>query len=72
LLYDDALKHVRDALAAVDRLLETVEDVLPSDHDHRVDSLGEEGSERLAGDSIAFVLEPVDLAEILLQSLEGP
>src|SRR3954470_23011131 len=34
----DALEHVRDVLAGVDRRLEGLEDVLPADDDHRVDA----------------------------------
>src|SRR3954451_8477158 len=35
----DALEHVRDRLARVDRRLERLEDVLPADHDHRIDAV---------------------------------
>jgi hypothetical protein len=37
----DAFHHVRDCLARVDCLLERFVDVLPSDHEHRVDAGGE-------------------------------
>src|SRR3954453_5027676 len=36
-LDDDALEDVRSRLAGVDRVLEPLEDVLPADHEHRVD-----------------------------------
>ena len=64
-LDDDALEDVRDALRRVDRLLEPVEDVLPADHDHRVDPALEEGGDRLARHPVAVVLEPVDLDDVV-------
>ena len=69
-LYDDALEDVRDVLAGVDRLLEPLEDVLPLDHDHRVDAAPEQRRERLARDPVALVLEPVHLDEVVVQVLE--
>src|SRR5689334_4653019 len=36
-LDDDALEDERDPFGGVDRVLEQLEDVLPADHDHRVD-----------------------------------
>ena len=44
--------------------LERVEDVLPADHDHRVDAGDEEVGDRGALDPVALVLEPVDLDEL--------
>src|ERR1700745_1905053 len=38
-LDDDALEDERDPLGSVDCVLEHFEDVLPADHDHRVDPL---------------------------------
>ena len=60
----DALEHVGDRLARVDGGLERLEDVLPADHDHRVDAVGEQRRDRLADDAVALVLEPVDLDEV--------
>src|SRR5215210_6594713 len=57
----DALEDVRRALAGVDRVLESFEDVLPADHEHRVDATLEQRRERLADHAVALVLEPVDL-----------
>jgi DNA-binding winged helix-turn-helix (wHTH) protein len=37
-LEGDALEHVRDGLAGVDGGLQRAEDVLPANHDHRVDA----------------------------------
>ena len=66
----DALDDVGGGLGGVDRLLEHGEDVLPADHDHRVDAVGEEGSDRVAGDPVAVVLEPVDLDQVPVEVLE--
>ena len=60
-LDDDALDDVGDVLGRVDRALEDGEDVLPADHDHRVDAAGEERGDGVAVDPVAVVLEPVDL-----------
>src|SRR3954452_23999124 len=46
--YDDALEDVRHGLAGVDRVLEPLVDVLPADHDHRVDAVVEQRRNRLA------------------------
>ena len=51
-------------LAGVDGRLERLEDVLPADHDHRVDPVDEEVGERRALDPVGLVLEPVDLDEL--------
>src|SRR5882762_1027473 len=64
-LDDDALEDVGDRFARVDRLLETLEDVLPADHHHRVDSALEERGDRLAHDAIAVVLQTVDLHRVV-------
>src|SRR5919112_255051 len=60
-LDDDALEDVRRRLAGVDGVLEAFEDVLPADHEHRIDALLEQPGERLAHHAVALVLEPVDL-----------
>src|SRR5829696_1161069 len=60
-LDDDALEDVRRALSGVDRVLEALEDVLPPDHEHRVDAPFEQPRERLADHAVTLVLEPVDL-----------
>ena len=45
------------------RGLEGLEDVLPADHDHRVDAVGEERRDGVARDPVALVLQAVDLDE---------
>src|SRR5215207_4333437 len=70
-LDDDALEDVRHVLGGVDRLLEALEDVLPADHDHRVDARVEQRRDRLTGDAVAVVLEPVDLHRVMADVLEA-
>src|SRR5262249_29151416 len=60
----DALEHVRNGLAGVDGCLERLEDVLPADHDHRVDATGEQRGDTVALEAIALVLEAVDLDQV--------
>src|SRR3954451_12479856 len=60
-LDDDAFEDVGHALGGVDRLFQALEDVLPADHHHRVDAVVEQRRDRLARDSVAVVLEAVDL-----------
>src|SRR3954464_3099267 len=43
----DALERVRHVLAGVDGFLEALEDVLPADHDHRVDAVVEQRGDRV-------------------------
>src|SRR2546426_3910610 len=62
---DDAFEDVGDLLAGVDRVFEAVEDVLPADHDHRVDPVLEQGGERLPRYPVTFVLQAVDLDEVM-------
>src|SRR3954470_1863051 len=69
-LNDYSLDDLRGRLGRVDRLLEHREHVLPADHDHRVDPVGEERGDGIAGDPIALVLEPVDLDPVLVEVLE--
>src|SRR3954447_4382893 len=69
-LDDDALEDVGDALRRVDRRLEPLEDVLPADHDHRVDAAVEERRHGLAHDAVAVVLEPVDLDGVVRDVIE--
>src|ERR1044072_420770 len=57
ILYDDSLEYLRRGLGRVDRVLEHREHVLPADHDHRVDAVGEERGARVAGDPVALLLE---------------
>src|SRR4051812_13372203 len=57
----DVLEDVRHGLRRVDRRLEAVVDVLPADHDHRVDAVLEERCQGLAHQAVALVLEPVQL-----------
>src|SRR5215210_1862594 len=69
-LDDDALEDVRRRLAGVDGVLQTLEDVLPADHEHRVDPALEQGGQRLADDTVALVLEPVDLDRVVADVVE--
>ena len=41
-LDDDAFEDVRHVLGGVDRLLQALEDVLPTNHDHGVDAVVEQ------------------------------
>src|SRR3954452_12027674 len=52
-LDDDALERVRHVLAGVDGLFEALEDVLPADHDHRVDPVVEQRRDRVAARAVA-------------------
>src|SRR3954447_20699372 len=70
-LDDDALEDVRDLLGGVDRVLEPLEDVLPADHDHRVDARVEQRRHRLPHDAVTVVLEPVDLDGVVRDVLEA-
>src|SRR3954447_12951162 len=69
-LDDYSLDVLSRRLGRVDALLEHREHVLPADHDHRVDAVGEERGDRVAGDPVAVVLEPVDLDPVLVEVLE--
>ena len=64
LLERDALEHVRDRLARVDGGLERLEDVLPADHDHRVDAAREQRGDAVALQAVALVLQAVDLDQV--------
>src|SRR4051812_25010352 len=64
-LDDDALEDVGDGLGRVDGALEALVDVLPPDHDHRVDPALEERGRGLARDTVAVVLEPVHLDRVV-------
>src|SRR5829696_7111894 len=66
----DALEDVRDALRRVDGVLEPLEDVLPADHEHRVDPRLEQRRERLAHDPVALVLVAVYLDREVADVLE--
>ena len=58
---------------AVDRPLETLVDVLPADHDQRVDPVvAEERRDRVVDDAVAIVLEPLQLDQRLLDPRAGP
>ena len=46
-------------------VLEALVDVLPADHDHRVDAVVEQRGKRLALDPVAVVLQPVDLDRVV-------
>src|SRR3954454_24144601 len=69
-LDDYSLDDLGGRLGRVHRLLEPREHVLPADHDHRVDPVGEERGDGVAGNPVAVVLEPVDLDPVLLEVLE--
>src|SRR3954470_22525096 len=71
-LDDDALEDVRDGLGGVDRVLEPLEDVLPADHQHRVDAPLEQRGERFAQHAVAVVLEPVHFDGVVIDVLERP
>src|SRR4051794_38933107 len=64
-LDDDALEDVRDLLGGVDRVLEPLVDVLPADHDHRVDAALEQRCHPRTRDAVAVVLEPVHLDRVV-------
>src|SRR3954453_13632625 len=70
-LDDDALEDVRDRLAGVDRVLEPLVDVLPADHDHRVDPVVEKGRHRPASYPGPRVFEPVHLDREVRDVVEG-
>src|SRR6476619_6263395 len=69
-LDDDALEDVRSGLGGVDRPLQHREHVLPADHHHGVDPVGEERGDGVAGDPVPLVLEPVDLDPVAVEVLE--
>src|SRR5439155_17361810 len=58
------LDHVRDVLAAVDRVLKVVVDLLPLDHVDRIDALLEEAGDGAAENPVALVLEAIDLRTV--------
>src|SRR3954467_2655695 len=70
-------EHVADAvrsrLAGVDRVLERLVDVLPADHDHRVDPIVlEEARPGCARDVVRFVLDLLDRNNARLRPLLRP
>src|SRR5512142_681956 len=66
----DGLDDVGDVLAAVDRDLDALEEVLPFHELDRVALRAEELADGLAEDVVALVLERVQLDPVLLQILE--
>src|SRR3954454_5692761 len=66
----DALERVRHVLAGVDGLFEALEDVLPANHDHRIDPVVEERGDRVAARAVAVVLQAVDLDRVVRHVLE--
>src|SRR5437588_396005 len=68
----DPLEDVRGALGGVDRVLESLKDILPPDHDHRVDPDLEQGRDRLAHDPVGLVLQAMHLHGVLADVLEAP
>ena len=71
MFHDDPFDHVRDVLAGVDGILEDRIDVLPLDDMDRVASVSEERCNRAARDTVALVLEPVDLDPVRRYALES-
>src|SRR5829696_2645431 len=69
-LDDDAFEDVRHMLRGVDRLLQALEDVLPTDHNHGVDPIVEQGCDGFADDAVPVVLEAVDLNGVVSDDLE--
>src|SRR5919108_2259471 len=67
----DALDDVRRGLGRIDGALEDGEDVLPADHDHRVDPVRKQRRHRVPVQPVAVVLEPVDLDPVVLEILEA-
>src|SRR5919204_1848823 len=67
----DALEDVRRGLGRVDGALEDGEDVLPADHDHRVDPVREQRRDGVARQPVAVVFEPVDLDPVVIEVLEA-
>ena len=61
-LEGDALQHLRDAHAAVDRALERVVHLLPLDHLERIGRAREQRADRLVIDRVALLLELLDRA----------
>src|SRR5438132_7546747 len=56
--------HVRDVLAAVDRVLQVVVDLLPLDHVDGIGARAEEAGDRAPQELVAQVLEAVDLRAV--------
>src|SRR6187397_2585584 len=69
-LYHDALEYLGRGLGRVDRVLQHREHVLPADHDHRVDAVGEERGDGVARDPVTLVLESVDLDPVAVEALQ--
>jgi hypothetical protein len=69
-LDDDALEDVRHVLGGVDRVLEALVEVLPPDHDHRIDAVAEQRGHRLPAHAVAIVLQTVDLDREVRDVLE--
>ena len=65
----DPLEHVRDRLTRVHGGLQRLEDVLPADHDHRVDAPREQRGDAVALQAVALVLQAVDLDQVRAQVL---
>ena len=63
-LDDDVADEICGSLTGVDRLLERLENVLPADDRQSVRRVLEESRDRLAHDSVALVLEPLDLDDV--------
>ena len=68
-LDDDVRDHVGSRLAGVERTLKRLVDVLPADHDQRVDTVAaEQRRERVAEQPVAFVLARLQLDQRLLNA----
>jgi DNA-binding winged helix-turn-helix (wHTH) protein len=60
----DALEHMCDRLARIDGRLERLEDVLPANHDHRIDAAREQRGNTITLQAVALVLQAVDLNQM--------
>src|SRR5919201_3009279 len=67
----DPLEDVCRGLGRVDGALEDGEDVLPADHNHRVDPVREQRRHRVAVQPVAIVLEPVNLDPVVVEVPEA-
>ena len=62
---------MRGCLARVDRFLERLVDVLPADHDHRIDAVVlEERRARGAGDGVRLVLDLLDRTDLVRRAMQ--
>jgi hypothetical protein len=73
----DPREDVRGLLAAVDRVLEALEEIFPADDHRRIDTAHEQRRDRSAHDAVTLVLQAMDLdqqraqAAHVLESVQG-